>query len=259
MIDRKATIDVATEPDVYRPSTNELEYYDGVNKDKDKKKNNLNMAAQLYYGNNADIDAASQYFRDIIPNAQFVQRTENGVTITFDDKKQRTIKFKDANGKVIPQDQWLASAVGLHGIEDVPSAIRQSGFNAKKDFNISGIGKSEVVLPPTTTVVDRRKELDKLLEKKAVSELTVEDNASETASNLTGVFKSLGFSFKPVDKGLLGQVNYVEISRDGKYVGAVEISGDDAGAQQIESFIRNSINEQAKVSEDAATRIKSGY
>jgi hypothetical protein len=177
--------------------------------------------------------------------------------LVFDDGKSRTIKFKDANGNVIPQDKWLASATGLHGITDVPSAIRQSGFNPSQRFNTSGKGGATVVQPPkAAVVVDQRKSLNDILAKKAVSELAVEDDPSTTAANLTGVFKPLGFSFKPVTKDF---ADYVEIFKDGKYVGAVEISGDDAGVQQIESYIRNSVESQAKVSEDAATRIKNGY
>lgn len=256
-IDREQTITLETEPDIYRPSAAEQEYYRGIAADRDKTKNNLNMAAQLYYGNDADIDAASQYFRDIIPNVKDVVRTENGVTLTFNDKSSRTIKFKDANGNVIPQDKWLASATGLHGITDVPSAIRQSGYRADRGFNTSGAGSSSVTPPPKAiAVVDQRKSLNDILAKKAISELSVEDEPSTTAANLTGIFKPLGFSFNPVVKG---SADYVEIFKDGKYVGAVEISGDDAGAQQIESYLRNSVESQAKVSEDAVTRIQGGY
>lgn len=134
-IDQKAEKDVFQIPDVYRPSVAEMEYYKGVSDSRERSKNNLNMAGKLYYGNDKEADAAAQYFRDVIPNVKDVDRNSEGVVLTFNDGKSKTIKFKDLNGQVIPQADWLSSATALHGITDVNRAIKESGYKPSGSFN----------------------------------------------------------------------------------------------------------------------------
>lgn len=256
MIDREQTIDVATEPDVYRPSPAELDYYRKVSEDKNKTSNNLNMAAKLYYGNDTEAKAAAQYFRDNIPNVKDVNRTKDGVVLTFEEDedgktKTRTISFKDGVGNVISQQDWLASAVALHGIEDVKSAIRQSGFRADKSFNPDAAGRATTTVTQSKvkdkeSIVDNRAVLNKLLGKTSVAELAVEDNPKKTADALNKAYKSVGFSFQPEVKGLANQVDYVKIYKDGKYIGAVEISESGAGAAEIEKYMRDTIDAEYK-------------
>ena len=84
----------------YDRIVSEFEYIRGVKEDKEKRQNNLNMAGLLYYGNDNDVEAAAQYFRDNVPNLYDVDRSKDGVILTFNDngvKTSKTIKFKDSN------------------------------------------------------------------------------------------------------------------------------------------------------------------
>lgn len=204
-IDKKAKKDVFTEPDVYRPSVAEMEYYKGVSADKDRSKNNLNMAAKLYYGNNKDAEAAAQYFRDIIPNVKEVDRNSLGVVLTFNDGSSRTIKFKDANQQVIPQDAWLASATALHGITDVNTAIKQSGYKPSGAFNPNSSAKSFVSKPAAPP--NAQQKAKNYLTKTITPEMINQEEEVAVPQILSAINK-LGFDAEESDWG----GNYVTIT-----------------------------------------------
>jgi len=204
-IDKTAEKSVFTEPDVYRPSVAEIEYYKGVAADKDRSKNNLNMAAKLYYGDNKDSEAAAQYFRDIIPDVKEVDRNSEGVVLTFNDGSSRTVKFKDANQQVIPQDAWLASATALHGITDVNTAIKQSGYKPSGAFNPNSSAKSFVSKPAAPP--NAQQKAKNYLTKTITPEMINQEEEVAVPQILSAINK-LGFDAEESDWG----GNYVTIT-----------------------------------------------
>jgi len=204
-IDKTAEKSVFTEPDVYRPSVAEIEYYKGVAANKDRSKNNLNMAAKLYYGDNKDSEAAAQYFRDIIPDIKEVDRNSTGVVLTFNDGKSKTIKFKDQNQQVIPQDVWLASATALHGITDVNTAIKQSGYKSSGAFNPNSSAKSFVSKPAAPP--NAQQKAKNYLTKTITPEMINQEEEVAVPQILSAINK-LGFDAEESDWG----GNYVTIT-----------------------------------------------
>jgi len=202
-IDKTAEKSVFTEPDVYRPSVAEMEYYKGVSADKDRSKNNLNMAAKLYY--NKDAEAAAQYFRDIIPDVKEVDRNSEGVVLTFNDGSSKTVKFKDANQQVIPQDAWLASATALHGITDVNTAIKQSGYKPSGAFNPNSSAKSFVSKPAAPP--NAQQKAKNYLTKTITPEMINQEEEVAVPQILSAINK-LGFDAEESDWG----GNYVTIT-----------------------------------------------
>jgi hypothetical protein len=245
MIDRKATIDVATEPDIYRPSPNELEYYAGVNRDKEKKKMNLNMAGKLFYGNNDEVKAATQYFRDKVPGVVDVLRDENGVKLILNDGSEREIGFLDAGNNPMSQEDWLASAVALHGIEDIQSAISQSGYDPSLGYNASSKGEARTLRP-----VDRTAQYDKIIAQKDydLGSLIKEDDYEGTAKRLNAAFGALGYSFSGRVTGIntdLVDVFYTDKNGAQQLIGSVNID-DGPEVQQFDQLIRSKLKEPVK-------------
>jgi len=245
MIDRKATIDVATEPDIYRPSPAELEYYNDVEEDKKKQKMNINMAGKLFYGDNNDVDAASQYFRGIIPGIADVDRDANGVILKFKDGSERTIKFVDAGNNPLSQEDWLASAVELHGIKDVPSAISQSGYDPSRKYNPSSKGGAKTLIPVNKTAqyegIIAQKDYD-------LGSLIKEDDYQGTAERLNAAFGPLGYSFSGRVTGIntdLVDVYHTNSEGNQVLIGTVNID-DGPQLQQFDQLIRSKLKEPIK-------------
>jgi len=249
-IDKTAEKSVFTEPDVYRPSVAEIEYYKGVAANKDRSKNNLNMAAKLYYGDNKDSEAAAQYFRDIIPDIKEVERNSTGVVLTFNDGKSKTIKFKDQNQQVIPQDVWLASATALHGITDVNTAIKESGYKPSGAFNPNSLAKS-IISQPETPITPQQKAKNYLT--KAITPAMINQEEEVAVPQILNAITKLGFT---ATESRLGS-NYVEITAPGKDGATQEFKlkvgeGSAGVAQSIVDFITSNLDQKTLINADRA-------
>ena len=247
-IDKTAEKSVFTEPDVYRPSVAEIEYYKGVAANKDRSKNNLNMAAKLYYGDNKDSEAAAQYFRDIIPDIKEVDRNSTGVVLTFNDGKSKTIKFKDSNQQVIPQDVWLASATALHGITDVNTAIKESGYKPSGAFNPNSSAKS-IISQPETPITPQQKAKNYLT--KAITPAMINQEEEVAVPQILNSITKLGFTAKESSPGS----NYVEITAPGEGGATQEFKlkageGSAGVAQSIVDFVTSNLDQKTLINAD---------
>lgn len=254
MIDREATIDVATEPDIYRPSVGEMEYYSGKKEEKEKMREKLNMLGQLYYGDNNQVKAASTYFRDLVPSVQGIKRGETGIVITFDDGKKRTLPFKDANGNVMSQADFIKSAVALHGTSNINQALRESGYDASKSFNPFSKGEAAVIAAPTKTVKNLDK-FDKILQTKNNSYAefitsSMDDEPEEIASAMASRFGPLGFTFTGRTEGLSD--DKVDIKYNNIIIGTVDADNASGAASEIDAIMRNKLQESDTAAEAAA-------
>jgi len=247
-IDKTAEKSVFTEPDVYRPSVAEIEYYKGVAADKDRSKNNLNMAAKLYYGDNKDSEAAAQYFRDIIPDIKEVARNSTGVVLTFNNGSSKTIKFKDQNQQVIPQDAWLASATALHGITDVNTAIKQSGYKPSGAFNPNSSAKS-IISQPAAPITPQQKAKNYLT--KVITPAMINQEEEVAVPQILNSITKLGFTAKESDFGS----NAIEIKAPGEG-GAIQEFKLKAGegsagvAQSIIDFVTANLDQKTLINAD---------
>lgn len=273
MIDKEATMDVSQEPDIYRRSVAEMQYSAEQGEARKKKENALNMTSLLYRGNDQEVASAVEYFKQSVVDKdgkrliKDINRKPNGMTITYFDGNTETIPFKDKNNNLIPQDRWVQSAVGLHGIKDINESTIKGSVDLSKPFNTTAEARASIQAP----AVDKTSQYEELLktEGKSLSNLVVKDNAKATAENLNSVFNGLGFTIENTSKqsypgDLFNSTDYVTISYGGKKLGDVNLD-ESQNLIQFDNFFRNALkssspSEQAvPASDEARARMQTGY
>jgi len=98
-------------------------------------KETATMIGQLYWGNERDITAALNYFKNTGKFSK-VERNASGVTVTNLDGTTSLMPFKDASENPLGQKNFIrAAAPLLSGTTDINEAIRSGSFNDKAPFN----------------------------------------------------------------------------------------------------------------------------
>jgi len=151
----RAAIDVKTETSVsrkgYRPSGSSA----GAAKEKTQIDIMSNIGA-LYYGDDNEVDTALSALRGFNSNIVETDRTgDGGVLITYADGTGETISFKDANGQVMSQRQFIESAANklLRGneqgyvISDYDEIARLGKLDLTREFNEVSTGHDELQRP----------------------------------------------------------------------------------------------------------------
>lgn len=273
MIDREATIDVATEPDIYRQSVGEREYEEGRQEKKQQRENAMNMTALLYRGNPQEVSAAVEYFKQSIVDkdgkrlVEKIDRNSNGVTINYLDGSKETLSFKDANNKVIPQDRWVQAQVGLHGIKDIKQSELQGSIDMTKTFNPDATASASVTQP----VVDNTTKYESIISEKGktLEDLIQKNDAATTVENLSLAFPTdiFGYRFENTSKPSyfgdpFDSTDYVTIYYGQEKIGDVNLDNG-KNILQFDKFLRSKLKEQSvgttPASDDAKSRIQKGY
>lgn len=143
-VDKKTESRPFTEPGVdYAP-----EYV--VNRgDKTKKDNNSgNMLAKLYSGDSAEIQSAVDYFNGL-SDVDAVKRTADGVVVTLSNGNTDTIKFKNPDGTLKTQADFIRSASKLlvGDDADLNAVLKGAVGTGKKAFNTTGSASAAVQKP----------------------------------------------------------------------------------------------------------------
>jgi len=126
-----------------RRAPTEFEYSRGQGIEKSKEV--ANLIGNLWYGDNTQIQKATSYFRDLDLNIMSVDRNSTGVSVTFKDGTVRQVPFKDANGKIMSQQDFIVAAGPLlAGQIDVKTAVDNGAYNPNGVFNATGQYKSIV-------------------------------------------------------------------------------------------------------------------
>lgn len=104
----------------------------------------------LWGGDDATIQSATTYFRDINPAIQSVKRDNTGVTVSFigkDNKiQEKTLPFKTASGNIMSQAEFIKSAGPLLvGNPNIGTAVDRGGFIKNATFNPTGSALSETI------------------------------------------------------------------------------------------------------------------
>jgi hypothetical protein len=131
-IDRKVQLSAQAEPQPPQPQQWMVDRSDKTKTARDV----VNMIGDLYYGKATDINAAIRYFRDSIPNAVDVGRTDKGVTVLFKDGTSRDIPFTDGSGNEVSLEKFIKGAGPLLAEQmDVSRALSRGGY--KKGARLS--------------------------------------------------------------------------------------------------------------------------
>jgi len=152
-LDRKVSIQAASEQQPYPMQQWQYEAGQEGNKDKEI----ANLIGTLYYGNDNDVDAALEYFRDFVPNAKKLTRTNNGVVVLFNNGEERDVSFKNENGSIKSLEMFIKGAGPLlAGQADINTALKRGGYRKGAQFStLSSDRVKEVTgVAKTTNVQD---------------------------------------------------------------------------------------------------------
>jgi hypothetical protein len=164
MLDKKQTINTYSEPANFAPN-----YGSGGGGDQQQDRTEeANMLGLLYYGNQQEVQAATDYFSGVDPSIEKITRFNDVIKVqrvirNEDGEYVRTeiddIKLRDANGQAIAQDRFIQSgAANLLGISNIFDAVKQGSYNKNRTIsNVStkkGIGTSRLSS-------DRKKSINK--------------------------------------------------------------------------------------------------
>jgi len=117
----------------------------------------LNNLGKLYYGDSGDVDAALGFLKGLDDDIVSLQRTTEAVIITKGDGSTITKKFKDDNGVLIPQDDWITSiATELTDIKDIKGLLENSGYKKKQKFAPASTGFAQT----EKSTISRERSLD---------------------------------------------------------------------------------------------------
>ena len=111
--------------------------------------NVVNNIAQLWYGNNKQIQEAEDFLRGLNDNIKKIRRTNKGVELYFSDgKTMQPVEFGE-----LSQSQFISSVsgyiLGKNAIKDVNQAIARSGIDLNKGRipNLGDVISERIELP----------------------------------------------------------------------------------------------------------------
>ena len=152
-IDREKTISTYTEP---KPSATQINQDNKEAQDTEVATN----IAQLYYGNDAQVQEAEDYLRSINPNIDTIDRTGENIILTFnDDRADEIIPFRDDSGNELDQAAWITASANFflgdkQKITDIDKIITLSKIDTSLDFNPDSTGFSGGVIEVEETAME---------------------------------------------------------------------------------------------------------
>jgi hypothetical protein len=228
-IDQKTEKNVFQEPDVYRPSAAEIE---ASNTAKTTRQSG-NMLAKLYSGDAAEIQSAVDYFNGL-DEVDSIVRDSDGVQIKFSNGNLKTVKFKNPDGSLKTQADFIRSASShLIGSDaDINEVLKGSIGTGKKAFNTTG--KASAVTTKTTppAPLTSQQKAKNYLASTITADIVNQDEETAVPQLLSALGK-LGFDAEESGAG-----NYVTIKAPG--------TKDKAGASK-EFSLKDGPGQAAKV------------
>jgi len=208
-LDRKVSIQAVSEQQPY--PMQQWQYEAGQEGKKDVEI--ANLIGTLYYGNANDVDAALEYFRDSIPNAKKVTRTDDGVVVLFNNGEVRDASFKNEDGSIKSLQMFIKGAGPLlAGQADINTALKRGGY--RKGAQLSTLGSErmrEVTGGNTTTNAPVQQQATSYLSTK-ITPTVVNQTESVAVPLINSIIQPLGFIGEETGVG-----SYIEITApDGK-------------------------------------------
>lgn len=152
MLKRKEEIDTFVEP---RADAATLAY----SKDARDSQDFGTLLGYSYSGSPEQVQAAQTYFNNL-PNVAKVDRKTDAMVITYIDGSTKPIPFYTEEGKVIPKDEWIRSAVsGLGGKGNVEDYVRGARRTKSNKLNVETTALSKTTIPEKKTALQTLEEL----------------------------------------------------------------------------------------------------
>jgi len=183
----------------------------GVGRQKDI--TNIKAIGELYYGDKGEVASALQVVQAIKPDVTSVERTETDVVVTDSDGNIVRIPFRDNEGNLIPQQEWIKGAAAqLADITNVNEAIKNAGLDVTRGFAQKSIGEFGIETPPKkVTRGEVATIINPVLEENPIGRLGLTgrgDRANALESRLDTTFKTIfpGVDVKIEKSGTANQV-----------------------------------------------------
>jgi hypothetical protein len=229
-IDQKSEKRPFQEPEPYRPQQWEVEAASG----RKTTREGGNMLAKLYSGDAAEIQSAVDHFNGL-DEVDSVVRTPDGIDVKLSNGKEKSIKFKNPDGTLKTQADFIRSASNLliGSDADVNEVLRGAISTGKKAFNTAGKASAVTkTATPATQLTPQQKAKNYL-----ASSITADIINQEEEMAVPQLLSALGkLGFDAEESGYTG--NYVTIKAPKK--------GDVAGASK-EFSLKDGPGEAAKV------------
>lgn len=169
-----------------------------------------NMLAKFYSGDAAELQSAVDYFNGL-DEVDSVSRTPDGIDVKLSNGKSKSIKFKNPDGTLKTQEDFIRSASSLliGSDADINEVLKGSISTGKKAFNSTG--KASAVTTKTTppAPLTSQQKAKNYLASTITADIINQDE--ETAvPQLLSVLGKLGFDAEESGAG-----NYVTIKAPG--------------------------------------------
>jgi hypothetical protein len=174
---------------------------------------NIKAIGELYYGDKGEVASALQVVQAIKSDVTSVERTETDVVVTDSDGNIVRIPFRDNEGNLIPQQEWIKGAAAqLADITNVNEAIKNAGLDVTRGFAQKSIGEFGIETPPKkVTRGEVATIINPVLEENPIGRLGLTgrgDRANALESRLDTTFKTIfpGVDVKIEKSGTANQV-----------------------------------------------------
>ena len=116
-----------------------------------------NMLAKLYSGNAGEITAALDYFNGL-SDVNFVKRTPSGISVTLANGETKPIRFKNPDGTLVSQEDFIrsASSLLLGSDVDINEALKGAVSTGKKSFNNTVSASSSTQKPAAPATAEQK-------------------------------------------------------------------------------------------------------
>ena len=212
-----------------------------------------NMLAKFYSGDAAELQSAVDYFNGL-DEVDSVVRTPDGIDVKLSNGKEKSIKFKNPDGTLKTQADFIRSASNLliGSDADVNEVLRGAISTGKKAFNTAG--KASAVTKTATQLTPQQKAKNYLTSSITANIINQEEEVA--VPQLLSALGKLGFDAEESGAG-----NYVTIKSPGtkdKPGVSKQFSlkdGEDEAAkvrQSIIDFVTANLGQEALLNADQA-------
>jgi hypothetical protein len=252
-IDQKTEKRPFQEPEPQRPQQWEVEAASG----RKTTREGGNMLAKLYSGDAAEIQSAVDHFNGL-DEVDSVVRTPDGIDVKLSNGKEKSIKFKNPDGTLKTQADFIRSASNLliGSDADVNEVLRGAISTGKKAFNTAGKASAVTkTATPATQLTPQQKAKNYL-----ASSITADIINQEEEMAVPQLLSALGkLGFDAEESGYTGNYVTIKAPKKGDVAGASkEFSlkdGPEASAkvrQNIIDFVISNLGQDALLNADQA-------
>jgi len=245
----------------------------------------VSMIGNLYYGENDDIKAATEYFRDQNPDIQKVVRNADGISVSFKNEageiETRDISFytdvenpdfdsslpeSDTNPKTIKkrksQSEFIKSAGPLlTGESNIDEALERGNYNEEGEFNETDLSVESGIDVKDDAEKSYKVATDSFLREKT-SSIDFGKKQDKLAEEITNAFANdplIGDLLSATPVG--GASNIVEITIDGSGLDPIKLDGNNytkdgknTEMKKLIKYIRQSIKNIEGLNEKLAEK-----